>query len=53
MLLCIPSVLSLEEVAAFRQRLDQADWTDGNVTAGAQSSLVKKNRQLPGIRPAR
>jgi PKHD-type hydroxylase len=51
MLLCIPSVLSLEEVAAFRQRLDQADWTDGNVTAGAQSSLVKKNRQLPESSP--
>ena len=46
MLLCIPSVLTPDEVAEFRRSLDGADWTDGNATAGAQSSLVKKNTQL-------
>ncbi len=46
MLLCIPSVLTPDEVAEFRRLLDAADWTDGNATAGAQSSLVKHNQQL-------
>lgn len=51
MLLCIPSVLTPEEVADFRARLAEADWTDGNATAGEQSRLVKKNRQLPETSP--
>ena len=46
MLLCIPSVLTPDEVADFRRLLDAADWTDGNATAGPQSSLVKHNQQL-------
>ena len=29
MLLHIPNVLSPEQVARFRQKLDAADWTDG------------------------
>lgn len=51
MLLCIPQVLTPDEVAAFRARLASADWTDGNATAGAQSSLVKHNQQLAETLP--
>ena len=51
MLLCIPSVLTPEEVADFRARLAEADWADGNATAGEQSRLVKTHRQLPETSP--
>src|SRR5919198_1552971 len=47
MLICIPDVLSKEEVAEFRRIMDAATWEDGRSTAGAQSALVKKNEQLP------
>src|ERR1700754_4172438 len=47
MLICVPDVLSKEEVADFRRIMDAADWEDGRSTAGAQSALVKKNEQLP------
>jgi PKHD-type hydroxylase len=47
MLLCIPNVLTLDEVALIRDRIDATDWTDGRTTAGTQSSAVKRNRQLP------
>jgi PKHD-type hydroxylase len=47
MLLAIPAVLSADEVRAARERLDQAEWVDGRVTAGHQSSRVKANLQLP------
>lgn len=47
MLLCIPDVLDAATVAAFRQRLDTADWIDGRATAGVQSGRVKHNQQLP------
>lgn len=47
MLIAIPDVLSPADVVEFRQLLDQADWVDGNVTAGAQSALRKANLQLP------
>lgn len=46
MLIAIPSVLTKEEVALFRRRLDNADWQDGRRTAGAQSIEVKRNSQL-------
>lgn len=46
MLICIPDVLSREEVAACRRLLDQADWIDGRLSAGTQSMLVKANEQL-------
>lgn len=46
MLITIPAVLSKEEVARFRAALDQADWQDGRLTAGAQSIEVKRNSQL-------
>lgn len=47
MLLHIPQVLTAQEVAEFRRRLDGADWTDGRETVGAQGAKVKRNQQLP------
>ena len=51
MLLQIPDVLSVEQVAQVRRRLDEAEWVDGRVTAGHQSARVKDNRQLPEDHP--
>jgi PKHD-type hydroxylase len=51
-LLCIPEVLTKEQVAHCRQRMDKAEWVDGRVTAGAQSATVKHNMQLPEGSPA-
>jgi PKHD-type hydroxylase len=47
MLICVPDVLSKQDVADFRDIMDGADWEDGRSTAGAQSALVKRNEQLP------
>ena len=47
MLLHIPDILSADQVAHFRARLDTAPWADGRVTAGYQSSRAKDNAQLP------
>ena len=47
MLICIPDVLSKDEVAEFRRIMDAAEWEDGRSTAGAQSAMVKRNEQLP------
>ena len=47
MLVCVPSVLSKDDVADFRRIMDAADWEDGRSTAGAQSAMVKRNEQLP------
>ncbi len=47
MLICVPGVLSKDDVADFRRIVDAADWEDGRSTAGAQSALVKSNEQLP------
>jgi PKHD-type hydroxylase len=46
MLIQIPDVLSSEQIADARRRLDAADWVDGRVTAGPQSARVKHNQQL-------
>jgi len=46
-LVCIPDVLSKQEVADFRRIMDAAEWEDGRSTAGAQSAMVKRNQQLP------
>jgi PKHD-type hydroxylase len=51
MLLHIPEILSSEQVAHCRQKLEQADWIDGRVTAGHQSALAKDNVQLPEDHP--
>ena len=52
MLLTIPNVLTGDQVAEAREHLARADWVDGRVTAGYQSSRVKDNRQLPEDHPA-
>jgi PKHD-type hydroxylase len=51
MLLQIPGVLSSEQVAFCRDRLDKADWHDGRLTAGHQSAQVKVNLQMPETDP--
>jgi PKHD-type hydroxylase len=51
MLLQIPDVLTPEQVAHARHRLESAGWVDGRVTAGHQSSVVKDNLQLPEDHP--
>ena len=51
MLLHVPQVLSREQVAHVRQALDAAEWVDGRVTAGPQSSRTKLNQQVPENAP--
>ena len=51
MMLHIPGVLSRQQVAAMRARLDGSDWIDGRATVGAQGAQVKQNRQLPENSP--
>jgi PKHD-type hydroxylase len=51
MLLQIPQVLNVDEVAHVRARIDAASWVDGNATSGHQSSQVKYNEQLPEESP--
>lgn len=46
MLIPIPNLLSPEQVAYARQKLDAANWTDGAATAGSRAKLVKHNRQV-------
>ncbi|XQW84518.1 Fe2+-dependent dioxygenase [Thalassotalea piscium] len=47
MIVNIPELLTKEEVSYCQKVLLNADWTDGNVTAGYQSSQAKNNLQLP------
>ena len=51
MLLQIPDVLTGDQVAHARRRLEEAQWVDGRVTAGHQSSRAKDNHQLPEDHP--
>ncbi|WP_271007901.1 Fe2+-dependent dioxygenase [Paucibacter sp. B51] len=47
MLLKIAALLSPADLKQARDLLDQADWQDGRLTAGAQAAQVKNNQQLP------
>jgi len=47
MLVEIPNVLSPEDVAHCRRRLEAATWVDGKATAGEQSGKAKVNLQIP------
>ena len=47
MLHTIANLLNPEQIAACRQALDQAEWSDGKHTAGHQAIRVKANEQLP------
>ncbi|HRK78047.1 MAG TPA: Fe2+-dependent dioxygenase [Thiobacillus sp.] len=51
MLLHIPNILDAATLARCSALLDQADWTDGRVTAGSQAATVKNNLQLPEASP--
>ena len=46
-LLVIPDLLDAMQLAEARAVLGAAEWVDGGATAGEQSRLVKRNRQLP------
>jgi PKHD-type hydroxylase len=51
LLIQVPSVLTAEQVKAFRAKLDATEWVDGKVTAGYQSARVKDNSQLSENNP--
>lgn len=51
MMLHIPGVLTREQVADMRRRLEASHWVDGRATAGTQGARVKQNRQLPDSSP--
>lgn len=51
MLLTIPDLFSREQVKEIRLQLDSAEWVDGRVTAGHQSTLAKNNLQIPEGHP--
>jgi PKHD-type hydroxylase len=46
MMLHVPGVLTPEQVAQFRARLNETDWVDGRASVGSQGAQVKRNRQL-------
>jgi PKHD-type hydroxylase len=47
MILEIPAVLPPAELAAARELIEAATWSDGRATAGHQGARVKDNLQLP------
>ena len=51
MLLHIKQVLTPEQAAEARSRVERAQWVDGNVTSGHQSAQAKYNEQLPEDSP--
>ena len=51
MLLHVPEVLTPDQVADLRRRLDATDWVDGRATVGEQGAQVKRNRQLDEFSP--
>jgi PKHD-type hydroxylase len=52
MMVQIPRLLSVEQVAHIRAILSGTDWVDGRVTAGTQSAQTKNNLQVPEDAPA-
>ena len=46
MLVAIPNLLTPQQVADARPKLDAANWADGAATAGVQAKKVKQNRQI-------
>ncbi len=51
MLVQVPQVLTQDEVAYCRRRLEEAEWIDGKATAGEQSAKAKFNLQIPENAP--
>src|SRR6187549_1769475 len=52
MLIQVPDVLTIEQVANARRLFNEAEWVDGRVTAGHQSAQAKDNMQIPEGHPA-
>lgn len=50
MLVTIDEVLTADELAAIRDRLDRAEWATG-ISAGPQAIVAKRNQQLPEHTP--
>ncbi len=46
MMIPIPEVLTRDQIAAIRARIDGGEWVDGNETSGTQAALAKRNVQL-------
>lgn len=51
MVLIVPHLLNVSQLAEFRQALDAAEWVDGKATAGYLSSRSKNNEQVPEGHP--
>ncbi len=51
MLVRIPGLLSPDEAARVRARLEAAEWVDGNVTSGEMAAAAKRNLQVPETHP--
>ena len=51
MLVKIPQLLTKDEVAYCKDKLLAAQWADGSITAGYQSTQAKNNLQLPENSP--
>ena len=47
MLVAVPAVLSPDQLVEVRRLVESGSWEDGKKTAGQQSELAKRNRQLP------
>ncbi|WP_298952142.1 Fe2+-dependent dioxygenase [uncultured Methylobacterium sp.] len=47
MLVHVPAVLTPDEVALCRARLEAGEWIDGRATAGPQAARAKHNLQIP------
>jgi PKHD-type hydroxylase len=47
MIVCIPDLLSDEELSYLNQALSTAEFVDGKLTAGWHAKLVKQNQQMP------
>lgn len=52
MLIQIPGLLSVDQIAGCRRLLEASSWVDGRVTAGHQSRKAKDNMQLAEDDPA-
>ena len=52
MIVCIPDVLSPDQIAELRALLEAAEWEDGKATAGHQAVKAKDNLQIPAQHPA-
>ena len=51
MLLQIPDILTAEQAASCRSKIEKAEWVDGKITAGHQSARAKDNLQIPENHP--